>query len=52
MIFVVSEKDAKKACKALDKMKESWYKIGVVTRARGPRVVYKETHPRADATGL
>jgi phosphoribosylformylglycinamidine cyclo-ligase len=41
MIFVVSEKDTKKACKALDKMKERWYKIGVVTRAQGPRVAYK-----------
>jgi phosphoribosylformylglycinamidine cyclo-ligase len=40
MIFVVSAGDAKKACKVLDKMKERWYKIGVVTRARGPRVVY------------
>ncbi len=41
MIFVVSPSDAKKACKALDKMKERWYKIGEVTRARGDRVIYK-----------
>jgi phosphoribosylformylglycinamidine cyclo-ligase len=41
MIFVVSPADAKKACKVLDKMKERWYKIGEVTRARGPRVVYQ-----------
>jgi phosphoribosylformylglycinamidine cyclo-ligase len=41
MIFVVSAEDQKKACKVLDKMKERWYKIGEVTRARGRRVVYK-----------
>lgn len=39
MIFVVSESDLKKACKILDKMKERWYKIGVVTRTSG--VVYR-----------
>jgi phosphoribosylformylglycinamidine cyclo-ligase len=39
MIFVVSPSDTKKACKALDKMKESWYKIGVVTKT--PGVLYK-----------
>jgi phosphoribosylformylglycinamidine cyclo-ligase len=41
MIFVVSANNLKKACKTLDKMKEQWYNIGEVTRARGPRVVYK-----------
>jgi phosphoribosylformylglycinamidine cyclo-ligase len=41
MIFVVGAGDLKKVCKALDKLKEKWYKIGEVTRARGPRVVYK-----------
>jgi phosphoribosylformylglycinamidine cyclo-ligase len=41
MIFVVSAKDAKRVCKILDKMKERWYKIGEITRARGPRVIYK-----------
>ena len=40
MIFVVAEKDLKKACKILDKMNERWYDIGVVMNARGPRVVY------------
>ncbi|MGA3190455.1 MAG: phosphoribosylformylglycinamidine cyclo-ligase [Bryobacteraceae bacterium] len=39
MIFVVSPDDAKKACKLLDKMKETWYKIGVVTKT--PGVIYK-----------
>jgi phosphoribosylformylglycinamidine cyclo-ligase len=39
MIFVVSQNNAKKACKILDKMKERWYKIGVVTRTSG--VVYR-----------
>jgi phosphoribosylformylglycinamidine cyclo-ligase len=39
MIFVVSPDDVKKACKTLDKMKEPWYKIGVVTKSSG--VVYK-----------
>jgi len=37
MIFVVSPGDTKKACKALDEMKEPWYKIGVVTRTPGVR---------------
>jgi pentatricopeptide repeat protein len=37
----VSAGDLKKACKTLDKMKEQWYSIGEVTRARGPRVIYK-----------
>jgi phosphoribosylformylglycinamidine cyclo-ligase len=41
MIFVVSPADLKKACKTLDKLKEKWYKIGEVIRARGPRVIYK-----------
>jgi len=41
MIFVVAASDVKKACKTLDKMKEKWYKIGEVTRARGSRVIYK-----------
>jgi phosphoribosylformylglycinamidine cyclo-ligase len=41
MIFVVAAEDEKKACKTLDKMEERWYKIGVVTQARGARVVYK-----------
>jgi phosphoribosylformylglycinamidine cyclo-ligase len=41
MIFVVAASDVKKACKTLDKMKEQWYEIGEVTRARGARVVYK-----------
>jgi len=41
MIFVVAASDVKKACKTLDKMKEQWYQIGEVTRARGPRVIYK-----------
>jgi hypothetical protein len=39
MIFVVSPGDLNKACKALDKMKEPWYQIGVVTKTRG--VLYK-----------
>jgi phosphoribosylformylglycinamidine cyclo-ligase len=39
MIFVVSPGDLKKALKVLDKMKERWYKIGVVTRTSG--VVYR-----------
>ena len=39
MIFVVSPGGLKKACKALDKMKEPWYKIGVVTKT--PGVLYK-----------
>jgi len=39
MIFVVSPSDTKKACKTLDKMKERWYKIGVVTKT--PGVLYK-----------
>ncbi len=39
MIFVVSAGDTKKACKTLDKMKEPWYKIGVVTKT--PGVLYK-----------
>jgi phosphoribosylformylglycinamidine cyclo-ligase len=39
MIFVVSPADLKKACKTLDKMKETWYKIGVVTKT--PGVLYK-----------
>jgi phosphoribosylformylglycinamidine cyclo-ligase len=39
MIFVVSPSDTKKACKALDKMKERWYKIGVVTKT--PGVLYR-----------
>jgi phosphoribosylformylglycinamidine cyclo-ligase len=39
MIFVVSSGDLKKACKTLDKMKERWYKIGVVTKT--PGVLYK-----------
>jgi phosphoribosylformylglycinamidine cyclo-ligase len=39
MIFVVSASDLKKACKALDKLNEQWYEIGVVTRTSG--VVYK-----------
>jgi phosphoribosylformylglycinamidine cyclo-ligase len=39
MIFVVSPADTKNACKALDKMKEPWYKIGVVTKT--PGVLYK-----------
>lgn len=41
MIFVLSAGDTNKACKSLDKMKEPWYKIGEVIRARGHRVVYK-----------
>jgi phosphoribosylformylglycinamidine cyclo-ligase len=39
MIFVVSPSDTKRACKALDKMKERWYKIGVVTKT--PGVLYR-----------
>jgi len=39
MIFVLSPGDTKKACKTLDKMKEAWYKIGVVTK--NPGVLYK-----------
>ncbi|HVO97118.1 MAG TPA: phosphoribosylformylglycinamidine cyclo-ligase [Bryobacteraceae bacterium] len=41
MIFVVSPEDLKRACKTLDKMREKWYQIGVVTKARGARVVYR-----------
>jgi phosphoribosylformylglycinamidine cyclo-ligase len=41
MIFVVSSSDLKSACKILDKLKESWYRIGEVIRTRGPRVIYK-----------
>jgi phosphoribosylformylglycinamidine cyclo-ligase len=39
MIFVVSPGDLKKACKTLDKMKERWYQIGVVTKT--PGVLYQ-----------
>jgi phosphoribosylformylglycinamidine cyclo-ligase len=39
MIFVVSPGDLKKACKTLDKMKERWYNIGVVTKT--PGVLYQ-----------
>jgi len=39
MIFVVSPGDMKKACKTLDKMKERWYQIGVVTKK--PGVLYR-----------
>ena len=39
MIFVVSPDDLKKACKTLDKMKERWYQIGVVTKT--PGVLYR-----------
>ena len=41
MIFVVAKSDLKKAGKILDKMKEPWYEIGRVTKARGARVVYQ-----------
>src|ERR1700733_791989 len=41
MIFVVSASDVKRTCKTLDKLKEQWYRIGEVIRARGPRVIYK-----------
>src|SRR5271166_3782222 len=39
MIFVVSPADLKKACKTMDKLKERWYQIGVVTKA--PGVLYR-----------
>jgi phosphoribosylformylglycinamidine cyclo-ligase len=41
MILVVSAGDVKKACKSLDQLREHWYKIGEVTRARGARVIYQ-----------
>jgi phosphoribosylformylglycinamidine cyclo-ligase len=41
MIFVVSPDDLKKAAKILGKLKEPWYKIGEVVKAKGERVVYK-----------
>jgi len=41
MIFVVSPRKLNEAGKLLDKLKETWYPIGAVTRARGERVVYE-----------
>jgi phosphoribosylformylglycinamidine cyclo-ligase len=42
MIFVVSSRDLAKAGKMLDKIKEPWYAIGAVVKARGrERVVYE-----------
>jgi phosphoribosylformylglycinamidine cyclo-ligase len=41
MIFVVSPRKLAEAGKLLDKMKEAWYPIGAVIRARGERVIYE-----------
>jgi phosphoribosylformylglycinamidine cyclo-ligase len=41
MIFVVSQKKLAQAGKMLDRLKEPWYPIGAVIRARGERVRYE-----------
>jgi phosphoribosylformylglycinamidine cyclo-ligase len=41
MIFVVSPRKLAEAGKILDRMKEAWYPIGAVTKARGERVIYE-----------
>ncbi len=41
MIFVVSQRNLAKATKLLEKMGESWYRIGTVMPARGNRVIYR-----------
>jgi phosphoribosylformylglycinamidine cyclo-ligase len=41
MILVVSQRNLSKAAKLLEKMGESWYRIGTVIPARGERVIYK-----------
>ena len=41
MIFVVSPKKLAPAAKMLDRLKEPWYPIGAVIRARGERVRYE-----------
>ncbi len=41
MIFVVSARKLAEAGKILDKLKEPWYPIGAVIKARGERVVYE-----------
>jgi len=41
MILVVSPQALPKAARILDKLRESWHRIGTVIRTRGPRVVYQ-----------
>jgi phosphoribosylformylglycinamidine cyclo-ligase len=41
MIFVVSPKQLAEAGRILDRLKEPWYPIGGVIRARGERVIYE-----------
>jgi phosphoribosylformylglycinamidine cyclo-ligase len=41
MIFVIAERDLAKATRILDKLKEPWYRIGSVVRARRERVIYE-----------
>jgi phosphoribosylformylglycinamidine cyclo-ligase len=41
MIFVIAEGDLAKATRILDKLKEPWYRIGSVVRARRERVIYE-----------
>ena len=41
MIFVISQRNLAAAGKILDQMKELWYPIGAVVKARGERVVYE-----------